>query len=474
MLEDDDMPVYGTPADEDDDPEADDEAGPRRSYNFAPGYRGVVYRADAPARGGGAGPAARGRGGRGGGEGTDEDGGRGKGGVGDGDEDEDEDEDAPLMDGADTDTDAQTNTAAPAPAVGDGRGKGEVSGKGGKTSGSGPVAGTRYILQTMKWGLVPSWTRHKAGFSAKTINCRDDSLARPGGMWASMKARKRCVVVAQGFYEWLKPHGPRGDKVPHYVRRADGRLMCLAGLWDRVRYEGDETGGQYTYTYTIVTTDSNEQLRFLHDRMPVILDQGSDAMRAWLDPGRDKWSAELQALLRPYAGALEVYPVSREVGKVGNDSPTFIVPAAKEKKGGIANFFANAAASSPKKRKKEDEEEGGGVKVEPGVEVRQAGVEGPDTVMYETVDEAAGPGAKREASSPPPRVELPPAKKGPAAEAVSPVKGRPQISATSNAWKSPDKAGKSPDKAGKSPDKARGKGKGDGSRKITQFFANST
>ncbi|KAK1762939.1 embryonic stem cell-specific 5-hydroxymethylcytosine-binding protein [Phialemonium atrogriseum] len=421
MLEDDDMPVYGAPADEDDDADADeDEAGPRRSYNFAPGYRGVVYRADAPVSGGGAAPAAGERGGRGGGESTDGDGGRGKGGAGD------EDEDAPVMD-----------------------------------------AGTRYILQTMKWGLVPSWTRHKAGFSAKTINCRDDSLARPGGMWASMKARKRCVVVAQGFYEWLKPHGPRGDKVPHYVRRADGRLMCLAGLWDRVRYEGDEAGGKYTYTYTIVTTDSNEQLRFLHDRMPVILDQGSDAMRAWLDPGRDKWSAELQALLRPYSGALDVYPVSREVGKVGNDSPTFIIPVAKEKKGGIANFFANAAASSPKKRKKEDEEEGEGVKVEPGVEVRQAGAEGPDTVMCETVDEAAGPGAKREASSPPPRVELPPAKKGPAAEAVSPVKGRTQISATSNAWKSPGKAGKSPSKA-------RGNGKGDGSRKITQFFANST
>jgi hypothetical protein len=94
------------------------------------------------------------------------------------------------------------------------------------------------------------------------------------------------------------------------------------------------------YTYTIITTDSNKQLNFLHDRMPVILENGSDAIRTWLDPARTKWGHELQALLKPYQGELECYPVSKDVGKVGNNSPSFLVPINSAKnKNNIANFF---------------------------------------------------------------------------------------------------------------------------------------
>ena len=97
------------------------------------------------------------------------------------------------------------------------------------------------------------------------------------------------------------------------------------------------------YTYTIITTDSNPALTFLHDRMPVILEPGSEAMKTWLDPNRTTWSNQLQSLLRPYEGELECYPVSKEVGKVGNNSPDFIVPVdSKQNKKNIANFFANA------------------------------------------------------------------------------------------------------------------------------------
>lgn len=77
--------------------------------------------------------------------------------------------------------------------------------------------------------------------------------------------------------------------------------------------------------------------------MPVILDPGSDAMKTWLDPSRTTWSKELQSILKPYEGELECYPVPNEVGKVGNNSPDFIVPVnSKENKNNIANFFANA------------------------------------------------------------------------------------------------------------------------------------
>lgn len=101
------------------------------------------------------------------------------------------------------------------------------------------------------------------------------------------------------------------------------------------------------YTYTIITTDSNPYLKFLHDRMPVILDPGSEQMRKWLDPHLTTWTKELQSILKPYDGELECYPVSKEVGKVGNDSPDFLVPVnSKQNKSNIANFFANATAKT--------------------------------------------------------------------------------------------------------------------------------
>ena len=98
---------------------------------------------------------------------------------------------------------------------------------------------TQYRLQAMKWGLIPFWTKRNPDYGSvmKTINARDDSLASSGGMWNTMKQKKRCIVVAQGFYEWLKKNGGKA-KIPHFTKRKDGQLMCFAGLWDCVQYEG--------------------------------------------------------------------------------------------------------------------------------------------------------------------------------------------------------------------------------------------
>lgn len=163
-------------------PEDEDEDAPRQSYNFAPGYHGIVYRADTPDWGSG---------GRS----------HGKGGNVEGDDS--------------TATDA-----------GDGEGMDDTQGK-----------EVRYKLQSMKWGLIPFWTKRNPDYGSmmKTINCRDDSLFENRGMWNSMKQKKRCIIVAQGFYEWLNKGK---EKIPHFTKRKDGRLMCLAGLWDCVQYEG--------------------------------------------------------------------------------------------------------------------------------------------------------------------------------------------------------------------------------------------
>jgi putative SOS response-associated peptidase YedK len=271
------MPVDDAPPDED----------TRSTYNFAPGYYGLVYRADVPPQGAGHRHNDAG------------------------------DQDGEAAAKATTEHD-EANTH------------------------------TKFKLQAMKWGLVPFWTKRNPDYGSvmKTINARDDSLAENRGMWNTMKRVKRCIVVAEGFYEWLKKDGGK-HKVPHYVKRRDGQLMLFAGLWDCVQYEASS---EQNWTYTVITTDSNKQLKFLHDRMPVILENSSDAVKTWLDPTRTEWNRELQSLLKPFEGELECYPVSKDVGKVGNDSPNFVVPIdSSENKNNIANFFASA-----KKPKAED------------------------------------------------------------------------------------------------------------------------
>lgn len=304
------MPVDEAPA--------DDEA--RETYNFPPGAYGLVYRADVPDHGVRDGGEASGSG------------------PTDGQ-------------GQDATSEGETRQDPEAQAAHD---KLESNDEPTTTLENDPKDRYKYEIKVMKWGLIPFWTKRSPDYSSmlKTINCRDDSLAENRGMWTTMKAKKRCLVVAQGFFEWLKKGPGPKDKVPHFVKRKDGQLMCFAGLWDCVKYEGSEEG-EKLYTYTIITTDSNKQLKFLHDRMPVILDPGTDEIKMWLDPSRNKWSRELQAMLKPFDGELECYPVDRDVGKVGNNSPGFIVPVdSKENKKNIANFFGNAAAASEQKQKK--------------------------------------------------------------------------------------------------------------------------
>lgn len=94
----------------------------------------------------------------------------------------------------------------------------------------------KYTLQSMKWGILPLWSKQNDAPIRGVINCRDDSLRATGGMWQSIKARKRCIVVAQGFFEWLNVSGK--EKHPYFIKRRDGHLMCFAGLWDFIQHQG--------------------------------------------------------------------------------------------------------------------------------------------------------------------------------------------------------------------------------------------
>jgi hypothetical protein len=220
------------------------------------------------------------------------------------------------------------------------------------------------------------------------------------------------------------------------------------------------------YTYTIITTDSNKQLKFLHDRMPVLFDNGSEEIRTWLDPNRYEWTKELQSLLKPYDGELECYPVNRDVGKVGNSSPSFIIPIdSAENKSNIANFFGNqkklAKTQEAKKNiiKAEDDVEAKGVKVEQDAEETRATKESQSLDTNAPLPSSPR-GVKREhseddhgeASGSPVQTKLPKVTK--ISPSSSPAKPASKMkSATSNGTKS------SPSKR---PEK--------GTQKITKFF----
>ena len=172
------------------------------------------------------------------------------------------------------------------------------------------------VAHLLRWGLIPSWSKDEA-IATRLINARGESVAEKPSFRAAFKKR-RCIVPANGFYEWQTV---AGDKQPYYIHPDKGDLFGLAGLWERWTQPGD--GDVVIDTFTIVTTEANAAMRPLHDRMPVILTP--EDYGVWLDGATAP--DQVQALVRPCAEALlATRPVSKAVGNVRNNSPELIAP----------------------------------------------------------------------------------------------------------------------------------------------------
>ncbi len=174
---------------------------------------------------------------------------------------------------------------------------------------------------SLRWGLVPHWARDPATGN-RMINARAESLAERPSFRESMRKR-RCLVPADGFYEWGMVEAGRGGKrprkIPMYVKLASGAPFAFAGLWDTWHPGKDEV-----VSCAIITTEPNSLLRGIHDRMPVILppERYSD----WLDPGERK-PETLEDMLRPYpADRMTAYRVSTRVNDPRVDDPRCIEP----------------------------------------------------------------------------------------------------------------------------------------------------
>ena len=174
-------------------------------------------------------------------------------------------------------------------------------------------------LAGLKWGLVPSWAKDP-GMGAKMINARGETVAEKPAFRSAFK-RRRCLVPMAGFYEWQK--SPSG-KIPHYIHLMNEEVFCVAGLYE---YWPGEDGAAPIESYTIITTEANEMMVRLHDRMPVILAESHHA--AWLDPTNED-TAAMQSLLKPYpVEEMRAYPVSTRVNSPKNDGPELIEPVKK-------------------------------------------------------------------------------------------------------------------------------------------------
>ena len=172
----------------------------------------------------------------------------------------------------------------------------------------------RRTLAPMRWGLVPFWAKD-VSIGAKMINARAETVAELPAFREAFAAR-RCLVPADGFYEWKKDGKARR---PFRIGLRDWGPFAFAGLWERWR----PADGEFVRSFTIIVTAANAAIGPIHDRMPVILDPADHA--AWLDPAAS--AEDLGALLRPCpAERLALYEVSDRVNRHVNDDAACIEP----------------------------------------------------------------------------------------------------------------------------------------------------
>lgn len=174
-----------------------------------------------------------------------------------------------------------------------------------------------WVVRGMHWGLIPKWTKPGQRPKVMPINARSETAAEKP-MFKGLIRRRRCIVPANGFYEW---QARGGAKQPYFIHPEDRDLFLFAGLWDEAN-AGPE--GEPIQSFTILTTEANAAMASLHDRMPVVVPD--DAVPDWLD--REETEVEpLEAVLRVSVDTpIELTPVSKAVNSPKNNSPELLEP----------------------------------------------------------------------------------------------------------------------------------------------------
>jgi putative SOS response-associated peptidase YedK len=176
----------------------------------------------------------------------------------------------------------------------------------------------------VRWGLVPFWAKD-VSIGDRLINARAETITEKPAYRRAFE-RRRCIIPADGFYEWQAVEGKR-QKQPYFIRRRDGEPLAFAGVWESW-YDPNEEDPPRLRSCAIVTTSANPELTPLHERMPVVLEEAD--WDEWLDREQHD-TAKLARLLVPMPnGELDFYPVSTLVNKADNNGPELIAPLEEE------------------------------------------------------------------------------------------------------------------------------------------------
>ncbi len=185
-------------------------------------------------------------------------------------------------------------------------------------------AGVRRQWVPMRWGLIPSWAKDPA-IGHRMINARAETASRKPAYRAAFR-RRRCLIPADGFYEW---QGTRPPKQPYFIRLRDDRPFGIAGLWET--WEGPDH--QTVESCTILTTEANELMRPIHDRMPVILAERE--YDVWLDPATEGGPALDKLLVPCDSRGMVAHPVGAWVNNPAHDDPRCIEPEVPRRQRGL-------------------------------------------------------------------------------------------------------------------------------------------
>jgi putative SOS response-associated peptidase YedK len=168
----------------------------------------------------------------------------------------------------------------------------------------------RSVLSSRRWGLVPTWAKDRK-IGNRLINARAETVAEKPSFRSALR-RRRCLVPADGFYEWA---GTKGSKQPYFIGLEGRALFGFAGLWER----WTDPEGEMLESCTLLTTNATEHLSALHARMPVIVDPVDYEL--WMDPDVNEPDLVSPVIDRNLGGALDFYPISEYVNDVRHDDP---------------------------------------------------------------------------------------------------------------------------------------------------------
>lgn len=178
-----------------------------------------------------------------------------------------------------------------------------------------PEGSAQRAIVNRRWGLIPSWAKDPK-IGSRQINARSETLAERPAFRHALQ-RRRCLIAADGFYEWS---GPVRSKQPFHVALEDRKIFGFAGLWERWR----DPQGLEIESCTVITAAANPVLVALHSRMPVILDP--QQYTAWLDPTNQSAAQSLALLRHHRCDSLRYHPVSYRVNDVATDDSACLEP----------------------------------------------------------------------------------------------------------------------------------------------------